>query len=125
MLSTKKLVATMVAGVAIAPGLVVYGTTTAAQAKAKTPSKAEISKGKTIFEAKCKACHGMTGTGTAIAPSLIGLPRGKTTKGVVEQLTNPLQRKSGVKMTVFKTILSAKEKEEVAAYVVTDITKGK
>ena len=65
----------------------------------------------------------MTGTGTVIAPSLKILPRAKTIKGVVEQLTSPLQRKSGTKMTNFNQILSAKEKEEVGAYVTVDITK--
>jgi mono/diheme cytochrome c family protein len=127
-LSTKKLIATVAAGIIIAPGLVVYGTTTAAQgasktAASKTPSKAEVAQGKPIFEAHCKACHGVTGEGTVLAPSLKILPRSKTITGVIEQLTNPLQRKSGTKMTNFDHILSAKEKEEVAAYVTVDITK--
>lgn len=107
--------------VAATPGLVVYGAG-CAQAKSKTPSKSEVSAGKTLFEAHCKVCHAATGMGTVIAPSLKGLPRAKSVAGVVAQLTKPLQPRTGTKMTDFDHILSKKQKEELGAYVTVDIT---
>lgn len=70
--------------------------------------------GKTLFNATCKTCHGMKGEGTALDKSMpySKLPRAKTVKGVVEQLTKPIGGTPS-----FNSKYSTKEKEELGAYV--------
>jgi mono/diheme cytochrome c family protein len=93
--------------------------------EAKTETKAaggainaaDVTAGKSIFEDNCSVCHGALGTGGNGGPNLNTLPRAKSVKGVIEQLTYPIGA-----MPSFKEQLSAKEKEEVADYVTKEIT---
>jgi quinohemoprotein ethanol dehydrogenase len=73
--------------------------------------------GKSLFASNCSVCHGLSGTGGNGGPNLNNEPRAKSVSGVIEQLTAPLGA-----MPSFKEQLSAKEKEEVADYVTTEIT---
>jgi mono/diheme cytochrome c family protein len=125
-----KLLVAIVTGIAAAPGLLFYESTTAAQAKssqlalkATKPTAAELSAGKKLYETTCAACHGNHGQGTVLAPGLKTLPRAKTINGVVEQLTKPLERTTGTKMPNFNAKYAKKEKEELGAYVTVDISK--
>jgi alcohol dehydrogenase (cytochrome c) len=93
--------------------------------EAKTETKAaggainaaDVTAGKSIFEDNCSVCHGALGTGGNGGPNLNAEPRAKSVKGVIEQLTYPIGA-----MPSFKEQLSAKEKEEVADYVTTEVT---
>jgi alcohol dehydrogenase (cytochrome c) len=82
-----------------------------------TINAADVAAGKSVFEDNCSVCHGIAGTGGNGGPNLNTLPRAKSVKGVIEQLTYPIGA-----MPSFKEQLSAKEKEEVADYVTTEIT---
>jgi hypothetical protein len=68
------------------------GTTTGGTTK---PTKAEVEQVKTLFDATCTLCHGMKGEGVPSLAPPYGpeLPRSESQKGVVEQLTNPLNEK--------------------------------
>jgi PQQ-dependent dehydrogenase (methanol/ethanol family) len=85
--------------------------------EAGTTGTAAVAAGKSIFADSCSVCHGIAGTGGNGGPNLNNEPRAKSVSGVIEQLTNPLGA-----MPSFKEQLSAKEQEEVAAYVTTEIT---
>lgn len=121
---TKRLLATVVAGCTIAAPVVAYaGTAVGAAApamakKAKGPTKAEVSKGKALYSSKCASCHGPKGEGTAADKNKAysKLPRAKTIKGVEQQLKSPI---GGMP----KVSVSAKEAQELAAYVTVDLTK--
>lgn len=88
-----------------------------AKTESKTTNAAAVAAGKSIFADNCSVCHGISGTGGNGGPNLNNEPRAKSVSGVIEQLTNP----EGA-MPSFKEQLSAKEKEEVADYVTTEIT---
>ena len=85
--------------------------------KEASTGAAAVTAGKSIFASNCSVCHGLAGTGGNGGPDLNNEPRAKSVSGVIEQLTNPLGA-----MPSFKEQLSAKEKEEVAAYVTTEVT---
>jgi alcohol dehydrogenase (cytochrome c) len=90
---------------------------TETKAAGGTINAADVTAGKSIFEDNCSVCHGALGTGGNGGPNLNAEPRAKSTKGVIEQLTYPIGA-----MPSFKEQLSAKEKEEVADYVTTEVT---
>jgi mono/diheme cytochrome c family protein len=120
-MTSKKLVATVAVGLAVAPGLVVYGATTAASAKSTAHIAASASAGKAVFASKCATCHGSAGQGApGRAPAYKTLPRAKTTKGVLEQLAKPINTTGCKCMPTGAALhLSKTEEENVAAYVVT------
>ena len=67
----------------------------------------------------CSTCHGATGEGGNGGPDLLTMPLAKTEAGAIEQVTN-----GGGGMPAFKGTLSEEEIENVAAYVVQEITHG-
>jgi quinohemoprotein ethanol dehydrogenase len=76
--------------------------------------------GKEVFTEECSICHGSDGHGGNGGPDLSTMPLAKTEAGVVKQVTN-----GGGGMPAFKGTLSAEEINDVAAYVVGEITHGK
>jgi mono/diheme cytochrome c family protein len=80
----------------------------------------EASKGTVVFSENCSTCHGATGEGGNGGPDLLTMPLAKTEAGAIEQVTN-----GGGGMPAFKGTLSEEEIENVAAYVVQEITHGK
>jgi cytochrome c551 len=75
--------------------------------------------GTVVFTENCSTCHGATGEGGNGGPDLLTMPLAKTEAGAIEQVTN-----GGGGMPAFKGTLSEEEIENVAAYVVQDITHG-
>lgn len=69
--------------------------------------------GKSIFSENCSVCHGPTGGGGNGGPSLKTSPLAKSLNGTIEQVTE-----GGGGMPAFAELLSTKEIEDVAAYVV-------
>jgi cytochrome c553 len=80
----------------------------------------EASKGTVVFSENCSTCHGATGEGGNGGPDLLTMPLAKTEAGTIEQVTN-----GGGGMPAFQGTLSENEIEDVAAYVVQEITHGK
>jgi quinohemoprotein ethanol dehydrogenase len=74
--------------------------------------------GKAIYSENCSVCHGATGGGGNGGPSLKGSPIAKSLNGTVEQVTE-----GGNGMPAFAELLSSKDIEDVAAYVVESINK--
>jgi quinohemoprotein ethanol dehydrogenase len=74
--------------------------------------------GKTIYAENCSVCHGATGGGGNGGPSLKGSPKAKSLNGTIEQVTE-----GGGGMPAFAELLSTKDIEDVAAYVVETINK--
>jgi quinohemoprotein ethanol dehydrogenase len=74
--------------------------------------------GKTIYSENCSICHGATGGGGNGGPSLKTAPKAKSLNGTIEQVTE-----GGGGMPAFAEILSTKDIEDVAAYVVESINK--
>jgi alcohol dehydrogenase (cytochrome c) len=72
--------------------------------------------GKTVFSENCSVCHGATGHGGNGGPDLTTQPKAKTLNGAIEQVTE-----GGGGMPAFGELLSTKEIEDVAAYVVESI----
>ena len=83
-----------------------------------------MEQGKALFTETCTSCHGMKGEGvTGLAPAYgPELPRSESQKGVVEQLTNPLNEKGCKCMTNYNSKYSASEKEALGAYVAVELT---
>jgi mono/diheme cytochrome c family protein len=79
----------------------------------------EVSNGAAVFTENCSTCHGATGEGGNGGPSLLTMPLAQTEAGAIEQVTN-----GGGGMPAFKGQLSEEEIEDVAAYVVQEITHG-
>ncbi|HEY3434881.1 MAG TPA: c-type cytochrome, partial [Solirubrobacterales bacterium] len=77
------------------------------------------SAGKMVFSENCSICHGATGGGGNGGPSLKTAPKAKSLNGTIEQVTE-----GGGGMPAFAEILSTKEIEDVAAYVVEMINGG-
>ena len=50
-----------------------------ADAAAPTASQSDVDAGAKLFQANCATCHGMGATGTAVAPSLVGSARRRST----------------------------------------------
>jgi mono/diheme cytochrome c family protein len=72
--------------------------------------------GKNVFAENCSVCHGASGHGGNGGPDLTTQPKAKTLNGAVEQVTE-----GGGGMPAFAELLSTKEIEDVAAYVVESI----
>jgi alcohol dehydrogenase (cytochrome c) len=72
--------------------------------------------GKLVFSENCSVCHGATGHGGNGGPDLTTQPKAKTLNGAIEQVTE-----GGGGMPAFAELLSTKEIEDVAAYVVETI----
>jgi cytochrome c553 len=79
----------------------------------------DASQGTVVFTENCSTCHGATGEGGNGGPDLLTMPLAKTEAGAIEQVTN-----GGGGMPAFSGTLSEEEIENVAAYVVQDITHG-
>jgi mono/diheme cytochrome c family protein len=79
----------------------------------------DASQGTVVFSENCSTCHGATGEGGNGGPDLLTMPLAKTEAGAIEQVTN-----GGGGMPAFKGTLSEEEIENVAAYVVQEITHG-
>jgi mono/diheme cytochrome c family protein len=75
--------------------------------------------GTVVFSENCSTCHGATGHGGNGGPDLTTMPLAKTESGAIQQVTN-----GGGGMPPFGGILSEEEIENVAAYVVQEITHG-
>ncbi len=76
-------------------------------------------KGTVVFTENCSTCHGATGEGGNGGPDLLTMPLAQTEAGATEQVTN-----GGGGMPAFAGTLSEEEIENVAAYVVQEITHG-
>jgi len=72
--------------------------------------------GKLVFSENCSVCHGATGHGGNGGPDLTTQPKAKSLNGSIEQVTE-----GGGGMPAFAELLSTKEIEDVAAYVVETI----
>jgi mono/diheme cytochrome c family protein len=79
----------------------------------------EAEKGAVVFSEQCSVCHGATGRGGNGGPDLTTMPLAQSEKGAIQQVTN-----GGGGMPAFKGTLSEEEIENVAAYVVQEITHG-
>jgi mono/diheme cytochrome c family protein len=79
----------------------------------------EVSNGAAVFTENCSTCHGGSGHGGNGGPDLRTMPLAQTEAGAIEQVTN-----GGGGMPAFKDQLSEDEIEDVAAYVVQEITHG-
>jgi mono/diheme cytochrome c family protein len=75
--------------------------------------------GAVVFSENCSTCHGATGNGGNGGPDLTTMPLAKTEEGTIQQVTN-----GGGGMPPFGGTLSEEEIENVAAYVVQEITHG-
>jgi PQQ-dependent dehydrogenase (methanol/ethanol family) len=75
--------------------------------------------GKAVFSENCSVCHGATGHGGNGGPDLSTQPKAKSLNGSIEQVTE-----GGGGMPAFAELLSTKEIEDVAAYVV-EVINGK
>jgi mono/diheme cytochrome c family protein len=75
--------------------------------------------GAAVFGENCSTCHGATGLGGNGGPDLTTMPLAQTEEGTIEQVTN-----GGGGMPPFGGTLSEEEIENVAAYVVQEITHG-
>jgi quinohemoprotein ethanol dehydrogenase len=91
----------------------------AAPEKSSSGSQGDPAKGKQVFADNCATCHGAQGTGGNGGPDLTSIPSAKQLPVVVGQVTN-----GGGGMPAFKGVLTQKQIEDVAAYVVADITHG-
>jgi mono/diheme cytochrome c family protein len=75
--------------------------------------------GAAVFGENCSSCHGATGNGGNGGPDLTTMPLAQTEEGAIQQVTN-----GGGGMPAFKGVLDEEEIENVAAYVVQEITHG-
>jgi mono/diheme cytochrome c family protein len=75
--------------------------------------------GAAVFGENCSTCHGATGNGGNGGPDLNTMPLAQTEEGAIQQVTN-----GGGGMPAFEGVLSEEEIENVAAYVVQEITHG-
>lgn len=76
-------------------------------------------KGSIVFSENCSVCHGATGHGGNGGPDLTTMPLAQSEEGAIQQVTN-----GGGGMPPFGGTLSEEEIENVAAYVVQEITHG-
>lgn len=106
-------------GPAAAPGNG-NGTTHAGETTGGTSPAATIKAGQAVFSDNCAGCHGVSGHGGNGGPDLTSFPNAKQLAVVTKQVTN-----GGGGMPPFKGTLTAKQIQDVAAYVVADITHGK
>jgi quinohemoprotein ethanol dehydrogenase len=74
--------------------------------------------GKAVFSNNCAGCHGLSGHGGNGGPDLTSIPSAKNVATVKKQVTN-----GGGGMPAFKGTLTAKQINDVAAYVTSKITE--
>jgi mono/diheme cytochrome c family protein len=81
----------------------------------------DAAKGKAIFETKCGLCHNADSKDKKIGPGLKGIKDGKLPSGKDATHDNLMENlnKGGGGMPAFDKLLSAEEKEDVVAYVMT------
>jgi mono/diheme cytochrome c family protein len=77
--------------------------------------------GKTLFNSKCAICHNADSTDKKIGPGLKGVKDGKLPSGKDATYENLLENlnKGGGMMPAFEKLLSAQEKDDIIAYVMT------
>ena len=92
----------------------------ASPAKTGTSTVGNAAAGKNVFASNCSTCHGATGHGGNGGPDLTKIPSAKSLQVVVGQVTN-----GGNGMPPFKGTLTQKQINDVATYVVADVTHGK
>src|SRR5437879_6536153 len=94
------------------------------------PTQTDIVAGKRLFDAKCGVCHSTDSKETRIGPGLKGLKdgnlpsgRGATHDVILNQLNmggrGLLTTVKGYGMPIFRELLTAKEKDQIIAYVKT------
>jgi alcohol dehydrogenase (cytochrome c) len=86
---------------------------------ATAPSGGDAAAGKAVFAENCSTCHGATGRGGNGGPDLTTIRSAKQLSVVVGQVT-----KGGGGMPAFSGTLTQKQIDDVAAYVVQEITHG-
>ena len=82
-----------------------------------TNASGDAAAGKTVFAQNCATCHGVAGTGGNGGPDLTSISSAKNLDAVQSQVEN-----GGGGMPPFKGTLTQKQIDDVAAYVVQDIT---
>ncbi|PCE22251.1 hypothetical protein BWP39_21490 [Paraburkholderia acidicola] len=90
------------------------GTITATTTGAASTSAADLTHGQTVFAAHCASCHGVEGGG-AFAPSLRGVGVRMGLTAIEAQVRSP----SGAMPTLFPTVISATDVQDVSRYVAT------
>ena len=96
----------------------------------KKPEQADIVAGKRLFETKCGVCHSTDSKETRVGPGLKGVRDGSLPSGryathdvILNQLNvggrGLLTTVKGYGMPIFKELLTAKEKDQIVAYVMT------
>jgi quinohemoprotein ethanol dehydrogenase len=106
-------------GPAAAPGAG-QGVGHAGESGGPTTQKGDPVAGKAVFSGNCSTCHGASGHGGNGGPDLTSIPSAKSLTRVLAQVTN-----GGNGMPPFKGTLTQKQINDVAAFVIADITKGK
>jgi quinohemoprotein ethanol dehydrogenase len=91
----------------------------AGEAAGPTSSKGNAAAGKSVFASNCATCHGADGHGGNGGPDLTSIPSAKNLARVLRQVEN-----GGAGMPAFKGTLPQKQINDVAAYVVKNITHG-
>ena len=83
--------------------------------------KPDPAAGKAVFEARCEMCHDSDTDESKTGPGLKGVKNGKLPSGMKATRENILELVDDGRdeMPPFKDILSAKEKEDVIAFVLT------
>jgi mono/diheme cytochrome c family protein len=112
--------ALIVAGVASGCGggnkATVAATTTAAATTATTTGGSQVASGAQLFSNNCESCHGPMGAGGHVGPNLQKSPVAEHLAQVETQIRN-----GGGAMPPFSGVLSGKEIDTVAHYVVEQI----
>jgi alcohol dehydrogenase (cytochrome c) len=104
-------------GPAPAPGPGV-GTEHAGAGGGATTTAGNAAAGKTVFADNCSTCHGASGRGGNGGPDLTSIPSAARLSVVLKQVTD-----GGPGMPAFKSTLTQKQINDVAAYVTTQITE--
>jgi mono/diheme cytochrome c family protein len=83
--------------------------------------KGDAEAGKSVFEAQCLDCHNSDSNEAKTGPGLKGVKDGKLPSGMKATHDNILElvNEGRDEMPAFKEILTAKQKEDVVAYVLT------
>jgi mono/diheme cytochrome c family protein len=111
-------VASLTGVLAVAAGSSSFATSTTAPAAAQVIADApagDAANGKKLFGANCASCHGATGTEGGVGPSLKGEKSKKNQAATVAWIKNP----KAPMPKLFPNPLSAKDVNDVAAYVET------
>jgi len=84
-------------------------------------AKGDAAAGKAVFDTRCSLCHLADSTDKKIGPGLQGVKNGKLPSGKDATHDNLMENlnKGGGGMPAFEKLLSAEEKENVVAYVLT------